>query len=273
MDDAEQVAVRVREDDQVLPGLRGPMKSRTEAEETLDIGLLVPGIEIQVKPILIQVTFGREIQREVGTSTFGVLEDDPSSVRGILGNVVERLFPESHHSGEVVAIDDDGADSHGTAPVHPPRREFPVPDNPSPLMGEQVLPRSSSCGHPPMSSVKTGVLTRDSAINRPPTTKPSKAVNTTRRPAESRRPSHGSGGPKGDGRRRPGAPYAAMGRPTAVRGKPRRIEGPSGSTARAPRGRRWPRRGAKRGTAPPGMKSRLGRWLPIGREWRQGLRG
>src|SRR5205807_3325136 len=105
------------------------MKSRTEAEETLDLGLLVPGIEIQVKPILIQVTFGREIQREVGTSTFGVLEDDPSSVRGILGNVVERLFPESHHSGEVVAIDDDGADSHGTAPVHPPRREFPVPDN------------------------------------------------------------------------------------------------------------------------------------------------
>src|SRR5205807_6567239 len=92
-------------------------------------------------------------------------------------------------------------------------------------MGEQVLPRSSSCGHPPMSSVKTGVLTRDSAINRPPTTKPSKAVNTTRRPAESRRPSHGSGGPKGDGRRRPGAPYAAMGRATAVRGKPRRSKG------------------------------------------------
>src|SRR5437016_6245849 len=76
------------------------MKSRTEAEETVDLGLLVPGIEIQVKPILIQVTFGREIQREVGTSTFGVLEDDPSSVRGILGNVVERLFPQSHHPEE-----------------------------------------------------------------------------------------------------------------------------------------------------------------------------
>jgi len=59
LDDAEQVAVRVREDDEVLPGLRGPMKSRTEAEETLDLGLLVPGIVIQVKPIPIQVTFGK----------------------------------------------------------------------------------------------------------------------------------------------------------------------------------------------------------------------
>src|SRR5437879_12616894 len=96
--------------------------------------------------------------RAVGTPACGVLEDDPSSGRGILGNVVERLFPQSHHWGEVVASDDDGADPHGTAPVHPPRREFPVPDNPSPLMGEQVLPRSSSCGHPLMSSVKTGSL-------------------------------------------------------------------------------------------------------------------
>src|SRR2546430_1375473 len=109
------------------------MKSRTEAEETLDLGLLVLGIEIQVKPILIQVTFGREIQPPVGTSTFGVLENDPPSVWGILGKMVERLLPETHHSREVVAIDDDGADSHGTAPVHAPRLEFPVPDNPSPL--------------------------------------------------------------------------------------------------------------------------------------------
>src|SRR5207302_9089908 len=129
MDEAEQVAVRVREDDQVLPGLRGPMKSRTEAEETLDLGLLVPGIEIQVKPILIQVTFGREIQREVGTSTFGVLEDDPSSVRGILGNVVERFFPKSHHSGEVVAIDDD------KEPILtvPPRSTRPAENSQSPI--------------------------------------------------------------------------------------------------------------------------------------------
>jgi len=88
LDDAEQVAVRVREDDEVLPRLRGPMKSRTEAEETLDLGLLVLGIEIQVKPILIQMTFGREIQRQVGTPTFGVLENDPPSVRGKLGNIV-----------------------------------------------------------------------------------------------------------------------------------------------------------------------------------------
>jgi len=124
LDDAEQIAVRVRKDDEVLPGLRGPMKSRTEAEEALDLGLLVFGIEIQVMPILIQVTFGREIQRKVGTSTFGVLKNDPSFLRGILGNVVERLLPESHHSREIVAIDDDGADSHGTAPVHPPRRQF-----------------------------------------------------------------------------------------------------------------------------------------------------
>jgi len=85
LDDAEQVAVRVREDDEVLPRLRGPMKSRTEAEETLDLGLLVLGIEIQVKPILIQMTFGREIQRPVGTSSFGVPENDPPSVWGYLG--------------------------------------------------------------------------------------------------------------------------------------------------------------------------------------------
>ena len=128
MDDAEQVAVRVREDDEVLLGLRGPMKSRTEAEETLDLGLLVPGIEIQVKPILIQVTFGREIQREVGTSTFGVLEDDPSSVRGILGNVVERLFPQSHHSGK-------SSQSMTMEPILtvPPRSTRPAENSQSPI--------------------------------------------------------------------------------------------------------------------------------------------
>jgi hypothetical protein len=59
VDDAEQVPFGVREDDEVLTGLRCPrVAGRTDPEQTLHLARLVVRVEVEVQPVLPTRGFG-----------------------------------------------------------------------------------------------------------------------------------------------------------------------------------------------------------------------
>lgn len=57
VDDAEQVALRIREHDVVLAGFQGPrMAGRAEADQPRDLTFLIARVEVEVQPVLAYTT-------------------------------------------------------------------------------------------------------------------------------------------------------------------------------------------------------------------------
>ena len=89
VDYVEQVAVRVRESDEVAPRLGRPREGSSKTNEALHLRRRVRRVEVQVEPIFIQCAFGGQGQVEVGTMPSRVSQNDPIRLGGPARNIVE----------------------------------------------------------------------------------------------------------------------------------------------------------------------------------------
>src|SRR5215203_5429308 len=82
LDDAEQVALRVGEHDEVLVRLWGPrIPVRSQSEEPVDLGVPIVRVEIEAEPILPDPRLGHDLQRDVHARARWIAEHDPVGLR------------------------------------------------------------------------------------------------------------------------------------------------------------------------------------------------
>jgi hypothetical protein len=112
LDHAEEVALRILQNDEVFLRPRYSRKARcAEGEQPFDLTHLVGRVEIEVETVLTHMFLGHHLQRHIHVLPVGISEDDPTIFGWLSWHVAECLLPESRHRGQVVAIDNDGADS------------------------------------------------------------------------------------------------------------------------------------------------------------------
>jgi len=113
--DAEEIAVGIGQDGEICTGAITPgIARRAERQQSLNLECRVIGIEIEVYPIAARPSLLARLQRDVRSLMLGVTEHHPSIVRRLARLVAESQLPEPDHSFELVAMDDDRANSqHG----------------------------------------------------------------------------------------------------------------------------------------------------------------
>src|SRR5262249_19806570 len=111
---AEEVVVRIRQDNEVLAWPVSPrIASRPELEQSLYLSLAVVCIEVEVQSTSLAGSPSRDsVQRHVGSSSLRIAKNYPAVCRSFSRNVVQRLLPKRQHLVELVTTDDDRADPH-----------------------------------------------------------------------------------------------------------------------------------------------------------------
>src|SRR5262249_54834197 len=111
---AEEVVVRIRQDNEVLAWPVSPrIARRPELEQSLYLSLAVVCIEVEVQSTSLAGSPSRDsVQRHVGSSSLRIAKNYPAVCRSFSRNVVQRLLPKRQHLVELVTTDDDRADLH-----------------------------------------------------------------------------------------------------------------------------------------------------------------
>ena len=92
------------------------MASRSDFEQSFHFAFLVVGIEVKVQARISTTSqtlpIERQVQRDVGASSFRVVQNDKAAFHRFLVNIVKRRLPECQHLVKVSAFDNDGTDFH-----------------------------------------------------------------------------------------------------------------------------------------------------------------
>ena len=92
------------------------MAGRSDFEQSFHLVFLVVGIEVEVQartPTTSQtLPIKRQVQRDVGASSFRVVQNDKAASHRFFVNIVKRLLSECQHLVKVSAFDNDGTDFH-----------------------------------------------------------------------------------------------------------------------------------------------------------------
>jgi hypothetical protein len=91
-------------------------ESAGESDQSLNFGLLVGGVEVEMKPTPAAGTPIATLEREIWTFVLRVAQNHPAVFRRLARHVVKRRLPKGNRALEVVAMNDDGPD------LHPPLR-------------------------------------------------------------------------------------------------------------------------------------------------------
>ena len=113
VDHAEEITLRVSEDHEIFTGLAGPVDGGAEVKQSFDFSFWFVRVEVKMQsaPVGLHLVDGY-----VGPFSCRVLQDNERVSGGGRPprSVTKRLLPEDHHSSEVVAVNHDGPDAHGT---------------------------------------------------------------------------------------------------------------------------------------------------------------
>jgi hypothetical protein len=111
--DAEEGASRVLKHNEVVFSTIPPgISSRSQSDQSLNFGLLVRGVEVEMKPTPAAGTPIATLERQIGTFVLWVTENHPAVFRRLARHVMKRRLPKGNRAVEVVAMNDDGPDLH-----------------------------------------------------------------------------------------------------------------------------------------------------------------
>jgi hypothetical protein len=95
VDDAEEVAVGILQHDEVvLRVVLLGMALGAQLKQAIHLAPLALRIEVEMQPVPAHQPSRDHIQGYIGALTGGIAEDRPACLRGVSGDVVERLLPE-----------------------------------------------------------------------------------------------------------------------------------------------------------------------------------
>jgi hypothetical protein len=110
---AEKGASRVLKHNEVVFSTIPPgISSRSQSDQSRNFGLLVRGVEVEMKPTPAAGTPIATLEREIGTFVLWVTENHPAVFRRLAWYVMKRRLPKGNRAVEVVAMNDDGPDLH-----------------------------------------------------------------------------------------------------------------------------------------------------------------
>src|SRR5215469_14069060 len=111
--DAEEGASRVLKHDEVVFSTIPPgISPRSQSDQSLNFGLLVRGVEVEMKPTPAARTPIATLECQIGTLVLWVTEKHPALFRRLARHVMKRRLPKGDRAVEVVAMNDDGPDLH-----------------------------------------------------------------------------------------------------------------------------------------------------------------
>jgi hypothetical protein len=107
--DAEEGAPRVLKHNEVVSSTIPPgISARSpQSDQSLNFGLLVRGVEVEMKPTPAAWTPIATLEREIGTFVLWVTENHPAVFRRLARHVMKRRLPKGNRAVEVVAMNDE----------------------------------------------------------------------------------------------------------------------------------------------------------------------
>jgi hypothetical protein len=113
LDDAEQISVRILEDDEVRPWAVSPgIPRRSQREQPFDLRVPVGCVEIEVQPVAARPSTIARLKGEIWPAFQRIAQYDPASAGGFPRDVSESVLPEFNGSVEFVAMHDDRSDAY-----------------------------------------------------------------------------------------------------------------------------------------------------------------
>src|SRR3989441_6885884 len=115
VDDTEEVALGVSEDDEIFTGLARPVDGGAELKQPLDLSVRVVRVQVEVQsaPVRLHLVDGHV--RPLSGRVF-------QNHKRVVGSgrpprsITQGLLPEGHHLSEVVDVDHDGPDPYRALP-------------------------------------------------------------------------------------------------------------------------------------------------------------
>ena len=113
LDYAEEVSVRVFQNDEIVLRFVSPgIPLRPEFQEPFDFSISGCRVKVEVQPTPPLSTTVPCLKGQVGSMSLWIPKHNPTVRHRLSRHVVKCILPEREHPVELMAVDDDGADSH-----------------------------------------------------------------------------------------------------------------------------------------------------------------
>jgi hypothetical protein len=121
LNNAEEVSVRILEDDEVGSRLITPgISDGPQPDQSLDLGFLLIGVQVEVQPAAPLRACLSRLEREVRALPRRIAKNRPTVARRFAWHVLQGMLPECHHAIEFAAMHHNRADFHGYKALNPP---------------------------------------------------------------------------------------------------------------------------------------------------------
>ena len=119
LDNAEEVAIRVFEDNKIVLRLVSPgVTLRPESHEPFDFSISGGCVKVKVQPTPPLSTTISCLKRQIGSIPLWITKHNPTVRHRFSRHVLKCMLPKREHLVKFMAVDDDGADFHGRCGRH-----------------------------------------------------------------------------------------------------------------------------------------------------------